>query len=150
MCIGREAIMIYTSLCHFLKVSWNGRELRGSKLPNLCAYRWLHSFLLMQSYFRIRRYFPYTLEKLQNYLFIALDCSETMLAHQLHRQSASSDFLAVYSQRLVGPVKRILLSFTLISKINFCICFIEWLKQEIANIFIHIYLAYLLPFLNSC
>lgn len=61
----------------------------------------------MQSYFRTRHYFPYTLEKLQNYLFIALGCSETMLAHQLHRQSASSDFLAVYSQRLVGPAKKI-------------------------------------------
>jgi len=40
----------------------------------------------MQSYLWIGPYILYTLEKLQNYLFIALDCSETMLGHQLHRQ----------------------------------------------------------------
>lgn len=83
-----------------------------------CVLTALHSFLLMQSDFRIRCYFPYTLEKLQNYLFIALDRSDTVLAHQLHRQSASSAFLAVYARRLVRPAIIILLSFTYISKVN--------------------------------
>lgn len=79
--------------------------------------------LPVQSYFRIRCYFPYKLEKLQNYLYITLYCSGTVLAEQPHRPSASSDFLAVNSQRVVGPAKRILLPFTHISSVNFHIFF---------------------------
>lgn len=52
--------------------------------------------------------FPYKLGKLQNYLCITLNCSETKPTDQPHRQAASSGFLAVQSQRVVGPAKRIL------------------------------------------
>lgn len=98
-------------------------NLEGVKLPNLGAYCWLHIFLLMQHCFRIGHYFPYTLEKLQNCLFIAWDCGETVPAHQLCGQWASCDLWGVCSQRLAGPAKTILLSFAHISKVNFCIFF---------------------------
>lgn len=93
-------------------------------MSNLDDYCWLHSFLLILSYFRIRHYFPYTLEKVQKPLFttvrrfclIRSTRNQTVLISELRTLRNWSDVPKEFGFHLLT-----------FQKVNFSFFFFFWL-----------------------